>query len=218
MESILHHIDLSRKPIQRLFSRLATGRAYTRNELISYTKIKETEMLQIINDLMVEGFLEIRVNRKRNYYFMPERLIAFFTHRFRVNPEERPIPQGMKYSRHCYKHLAGYAGVKLEEALIRKKYIESDNNSGYEVTEQGRNWFTSIGLNNNKHEFNHPFIAKQCLDFSERKSHLGGQLGDAILSVMLAKGWIEPVENSREMVFSEKGKQSLNAQLGMNLK
>ena len=57
----------------------------------------------------------------------------------------------------------------------------------------------------------------QCLDRSERRPHLAGQIGTVLLDKMLENRWFEKVESSRELIVTRKGRQSLNDALGIVL-
>lgn len=215
MESILKHLNFDRPEIRKLFSMLGTQRAYTFNELLNSSGLPETELIQILNDLVAEAYLKIRINRKRDYCFLdqPE---AFY-HRFVVDDKEQKLPTGMKYSRHCYKHLAGWLGVQLEEALVKKKYIIPNDSSGYDVTSPGWDWFVSLGIDKETLDLYSSRLTKQCLDFSERKNHLGGRLGDALLKAFVNKKWLESVSDSREMRLTESGKKEIGGFLNIQL-
>lgn len=215
MESILNHLNFERSEIRELFSKLGTQRAYTFNELLNSSGLFETELIQILNDLVAETYLKVRVNRKRDYYFLDQ--AEAFYHHFVVEEMEEKLPTGMKYSRHCYKHLAGWLGVQLEEALVKKNYIIPNDSAEYEITSQGWNWFASLGIDKESLDLYSPRLTKQCLDFSERKNHLGGHLGDAVLKVFVDKKWLKPVSESREMKLTELGKNELSKLVGMQL-
>ncbi len=121
----------------------------------------------------------------------------------------------MKYSRHCYKHLAGYVGVKVTEALVNKGVLKPAD-IHYEVTDMGWKWLDEeLEIHEDDFAQQGKRLSKQCLDFSERKSHLGGKLGETILSKMLETGWAHKVPDSREIRFTPRGKEWLKDKLGL---
>jgi len=58
-------------------------------------------------------------------------------------------------------------------------------------------------------------LARQCLDWSERKPHLGGQVGALMLADMIDKSWLRKVQFSRELVVTSKGKAGIQKLLGL---
>lgn len=205
----------------KLFSVLADGRAYTLIELSNKTKIPRDSLQMRLNSLVEKDILKTRGNRKRPYYYLGENE---FKNKFRKEKliEDKEIPIGMKYCRHCYKHLAGYVGVLLEQALIKKEYLiplelPSEKYGVYKITFKGKKWFNSLGIELHQLAQKSGRLTKQCLDFSERKNHLGGKLGDALLAQILEKRWAEQVPDSREIIITPAGKEALKAELGMNL-
>jgi len=114
----------------------------------------------------------------------------------------------IKYCRTCYDHMAGKVGVILTEGLIEQKIIER-NTTGYSVTEKGYSFFSELEININELKKYRRAFAKPCLDWSERKHHLAGSLGAALLDKMLLLDYFRRVKNSRALVITSKGQQQL---------
>lgn len=92
-------------------------------------------------------------------------------------------PQAIKLgeARTCLHHLAGKAGVSIFEWFIQNKLMEQESESpiNYSLTQAGSNAMQQwLGYQSN------PNI-KLCLDFSERKFHIGGVLGEKILEKLI---------------------------------
>ncbi len=208
--------------LKKLLIHLSSGKAHTLIELIKSTKTSKSKLNDILGELMLMNVVKTRKNRNHTYYYIENPEKIDFLKPFLPHPNTPlKIPSGMKYSRHCYKHLAGYVGVKLEEALIRHNFIirqdlEDDYNN-YRVTPEGWEWFSQFGISKESIESSGGRLTKQCLDFSERKSHLGGKLGDALLGEFFEKGWVYQVPDSREVKLTEAGKKGMLKELGINL-
>jgi len=195
---------------EKLISHLGTGKAHTLIEIADLCGLTREKTLLTLNNLVEKGFLNIRKNRKRDYYFIDDKELLTYIHSRIIVPEPKKRPKGMKYARHCYNHLAGYAGVKLTDAMVSKGYlIPHTSKNTYEVTEKGWNWFSEIGVQTDKLK-NTERMTKQCLDFSERKNHLGGKLGDALLQNFLENEWVFQIPESREIQFTSTGRKKLN--------
>ncbi len=79
------------------------------------------------------------------------------------------------------------------------------------LTDAGRAWFAERGFV--KGDGRRPFC-RTCLDWSERRHHLGGALGAAILERTLEKGWATRGEG-RVIAFSPKGAMAFDASFGL---
>ena len=94
----------------------------------------------------------------------------------------------LRQARCCYGHLAGRLGVRLFSSLQGVGGLQTVS-SGFELTEAGRRWLGDLGLSppepNGKRRF-----AYACLDWSERRDHLAGQLADQIFLHLVEQGWV----------------------------
>lgn len=216
-KKIWEHINSTHPHSAGVLSKLRDGSAWTGIELNNGTKTDRESTQKILNEMTKAGLLKIRVNRKRDYYYL-EKDVSDELAIFLDLPDEsqvKTLPSGMKYCRHCYNHLAGYVGVKLAEALEEREILIKEERN-YTVTVRGWQWFSSLGIH--KADFDKDKrLANQCLDFSERKSHLGGQLGDALLKMMLAREWLVKVPDSREICVTDKGRRVLKNELDVEL-
>lgn len=123
---------------------------------------------------------------------------------------------GFNYCRSCYKHLAGYVGVTISEAMEERGYLQKSD-SIYLVPEKGWEWLSQFEISESDFNKNRSPLTRQCVDGTERRPHLAGQLGAALLDALLDKGWLKRVESTREIVITPKGSQSLNDSLGVAL-
>jgi hypothetical protein len=79
------------------------------------------------------------------------------------------------------------------------------------VTAEGRRFFAKAGFNVEELEYGRRPLCQPCLDWSERRSHLSGTLGAAILKHIVARGWADREAKSRVVRFSAAGEQKLKA-------
>lgn len=102
-------------------------------------------------------------------------------------------PQAIKLgeARTCLHHLAGQAGVSIFEWFIQNKLIEQGSPTNYSLTQAGSNAMQQwLGYRSD------PNI-KVCLDFSERKFHIGGVLGEKILEKLIYERKCQLTQNRR---------------------
>jgi DNA-binding transcriptional ArsR family regulator len=120
-------------------------------------------------------------------------------------------------ARTCYDHLAGVLGVGLTEAFVENGFIQH-HGEAYEVTRTGEQWFHSFGIDCTPLQHRHRTFARACLDWSERKPHVAGSLGAALLERLLALKWIVRVRGSRMVKVTDLGRQHFQNELGLDWK
>lgn len=128
--------------------------------------------------------------------------------RLRSSPRE----PALRRARVCYDHLAGEVGVQLHEALLRQGYLHAADN-GLAVTRAGAEWFAHQGIDTAVVARQRRMLCRPCLDWSERRHHLGGALGAALLQRLLERGWARREKDSRVLHFSAEGELALRAWL-----
>lgn len=130
--------------------------------------------------------------------------------------DKRIEPNGFNYCRTCYRHLAGYVGVTIVEAMEKQGYLKKAD-SIYLVTQKGWEWFLQFDILESDYKKSRRPLTRQCVDRSEHRPHLAGQLGAVFLEKMLHCNWFEKVESSRELIVPPKGRQALQNTLGVVL-
>lgn len=118
-------------------------------------------------------------------------------------------------ARTCYRHLAGQLGVALCEAWLARGWLRADGN-GLHLDEVCVQALAASGLVEPQPSRLLRLAGRGCLDWTERKLHLGGSLGVAITSAMLDAGWLRRSQHSRALLPSDDGLRRL-AQLGVRL-
>src|SRR5512142_953648 len=88
------------------------------------------------------------------------------------------------FARTCFDHLAGLLGVEITTALERREFVRQDGAGSYAVTEIGEDFFGELGIECEQLRTERRALAAQCLDWSERRSHMGGALGAALMNAM----------------------------------
>jgi DNA-binding transcriptional ArsR family regulator len=116
------------------------------------------------------------------------------------------------FARTCYDHLAGKLGVQVVTALQGEEVIRAVG-KGYEVTASGAAWMSEMGINCEELYGGKRLFASQCLDFTERRHHLSGALGAALLERMVELDWIVKSRVPRAVRLTPKGKMELNKRL-----
>lgn len=122
----------------------------------------------------------------------------------------------VKYCRTCYDHLAGKVGVLIVAKLVSRKIIELQDKT-FIVTKKGNIFFCEFGLELTELQKQKRHFSKACLDWSERKYHLAGSLGNALFEKMLELDWLHRTENSRVIVITSLGQSGLKKKFEVEL-
>ena len=212
-------------PIQTIILRsLQNGRSYTAIELASATHTSAQNINIHLVKLVNADLLTVVKQGKHKYYRLSKQEIADAIEALETlspNKKQNKIKNndnnsGVRYCRTCYDHLAGKVGVMIENSLTSQGFIELKEKT-YLVTEDGHKFFSDFGLDLNELRKQKRNFAKPCLDWSERKHHIAGSLGNALFEKMLELGWIRKTKNSREIVVTPLGKSGLRGKFKIEL-
>lgn len=97
------------------------------------------------------------------------------------------------------------AGVQLYESLTQRGYINVGV-AGLALSPQGRTFVGDIGIDLERLDAKRTPLCRECLDWSERKTHLAGSIGRALLDHMIAEKWVIQPTNSRVVNFTARGR------------
>jgi len=121
-----------------------------------------------------------------------------------------PKDEAMRRARSCYDHLAGHLAVDLFARWTSLGVLRSWKGET-QITRKGRAFLGELGIEVHELEKRKRSLCRACIDWSERRNHLGGSVGSTILSCALEKGWAVREGNSRVLHFSLKGEQLFKA-------
>ena len=121
-----------------------------------------------------------------------------------------PRDPELRRARSCYDHLAGDLAVKMFDRLMERRLLTRRGDE-VRVTRDGEKFFECAGIDVGALDSGRRPLCRPCLDWSERRSHLGGTLGAAILDHVVARRWAVREAKSRVVRFSPAGEQKLRA-------
>ena len=116
-------------------------------------------------------------------------------------------------ARTCYDHLAGRLGVAVLEAMVARRLI--DRGAGVSLTTAGERWFAELAIDLDDLRSRRRPLARECLDWTERRPHLAGSLGAALCERFLAGGWVRRPDRTRRLEVTPRGQQALSRVLGI---
>ncbi|MFD1296054.1 ArsR/SmtB family transcription factor [Lysobacter gummosus] len=118
-----------------------------------------------------------------------------------------PRDAALRHARTCYDHLAGELAVALADAWQRSGWIAAQP-QGWTLTADGGERIVRLGVALPDPTRRRPAL-RPCLDWSERRPHIGGQLGANLLDACLAQGLLRRRRNSRSLDVTDAGARKL---------
>jgi DNA-binding transcriptional ArsR family regulator len=97
--------------------------------------------------------------------------------------------EALRAARSCYDHLAGQAGVALADGLLEQGVLTLGEGA-FGLTDDGHARLSAFGLDIDAILGARRATARACVDWSERRPHIGGALGAALLSELLRRDWL----------------------------
>jgi hypothetical protein len=126
-----------------------------------------------------------------------------------------PAGSDLVYARTGYSHLAGHLAVEIAEALQARRLLVERKPKLYKLTKDGRVWFAHLGIVISEAQVGQPRFARRCLDWTERRHHVAGELGSAMLTRFRELKWIAPRRDSRAVRATLEGANRLSELLGI---
>jgi DNA-binding transcriptional ArsR family regulator len=133
-----------------------------------------------------------------------------------VRPFEPRTPERLRAARTCYDHLAGEIAVKLHDRLRALDLLAGDDGT-YELTAAGEETLAALGIDVAATRTLRRRFAFACLDWSERRAHLGGALGAAMLKLALSRHWVVGDLDSRALEVTARGRSDLATHFGVEV-
>jgi DNA-binding transcriptional ArsR family regulator len=204
---------------------LMDGRALPAGELAQITNVSAATMSAHLSRLVEGGLLKVEVQGKHHYFRLSGPKVATLLETFgtlvklpEVAAPTTKVPGDMRYARTCYRHLAGYVAVELNHAAQQRRlWVRSKSkDKQYEITGAGKQWLGSLGIDADRIRRAEGF-ARACLDWSERRHHLAGELGSMLLDRFLELKWMARIEGTRAVRVTHRGAEELSRRVGIRV-
>ena len=201
---------------------LYDGRAWSATELATAAGITPQTASSHLRKLLDAGLITVE-SRGRHRYFelagpdIAEAIEALLVLAARRPGRSEPVAvrrEPLRLARSCYDHVAGQFGVALTDAMLERKILAT-RQDGFALGRQGKAFTASLGIDVAALRRGRRAFARRCLDWSERRYHLGGALGAALMTAMLERRWIRRSPDSRVLTITAPGRRELVA-LGLD--
>ena len=194
----------------KMLCALMDGRAWTATELSAVADVAPSTASWHLARLVEGKLIACLAQGRHRYYRLAGHDVAVLVEQMmglswnRITPPETTAPKAMRDARTCYDHLAGAVAVQIYDYMQAEGWLEED---GSALTLYGREQFLQLGISLSAHSRRKACCA--CLDWSERRFHLGGEAGAALLIHLESKGWIQRVVGFREVVVTASGRSAV---------
>lgn len=198
----------------RMLAALLGGEYRSAGELATAAGVTPQAASTQLAQLLDNGLIAMRQQGRHKYFSLADGDIARALEALSMVAERdnvstrwhKPAYKPLKYARRCYGHMAGELGVAQFEMLMRQQYLEPTE-QGLQFTSAGRAWAVQLGLQLPAKSTAR--LAYPCMDWSERKDHLAGNLAKALLELYVAKNWLRASKESRALKLTHQGEQFL---------
>jgi DNA-binding transcriptional ArsR family regulator len=199
------------------------GRLRPASELAKLAGVSAPTASSHLARLVATGLLAVEPRGRHRYYRLAGPRVAQLLEAFAdlMPPRAATVAAGgaaepLRAARLCYDHLAGSLGVSIADALLDRRLIEFTNGA-FVLAARGRSWFERFGVDVASLAARRRPMLRACLDWTERREHLGGALGAALAAELLERDWVRRELRSRALHVTTDGRRGFHRSLGIRL-
>ena len=209
----------------RMLYCLADGGARTSTELAILADVSPSTASVHLQRLLTNRLVKVFAQGKHRYYSLEGPNVATALEALSVLAGvtgDRFVPntpKPLRAARTCYDHIAGILGVALHDRIGAMGWMTgaAAGASAYELTPRGAKALEALGVDVDRARGLRRRFAFPCVDWSERRPHLGGALGAALLKVALKRRWVIQEPDSRILSLSAMGRRELLARFNLKV-
>tara|TARA_R110002020_G_scaffold136630_2_gene304562 strand:+ start:11893 stop:12582 length:690 start_codon:yes stop_codon:yes gene_type:complete len=204
-----------------MLTALMAGGALTASELAAEAGVTVQTASSHLKKLETASLLVQRKQGRHRYFTLAdddvgallETMMGLASRRGLTRLRTGPKDPALRKARVCYNHLAGELGVALYDGLLATGFLaEKDGEPA--LTHAGRDRMTEFGIDIAALESQRRPLCRSCLDWSARRTHLAGSLGQGLLTRFEELGWAAREPGSRVVRFTLPGEQKLLREFG----
>jgi DNA-binding transcriptional ArsR family regulator len=209
----------------RILYCLSDGRARTSTELAVVAGVGPSTASAHLARLRSARLVKVFAQGKHRYYSLEGLPVAVALEALSVlagAPRAAFVPSTpvrLRAGRTCYDHIAGKLGVSLHDRLQALGWLSPLRREGraYDLTPRGARSLESLGVNVEDTRALRRRFAFPCVDWSERRPHIGGALGAALLKLALKRKWVIQDLDSRALEITGRGRRELLDRFGLRV-
>jgi DNA-binding transcriptional ArsR family regulator len=210
----------------RILYCLMDGQARTSTELAMVAEVSPSTASVHLNRLKTEHLITVLVQGKHRYYSLGGPDVASALEGLSVLAGGTRCafvprtPSRLRAARTCYDHMAGTVGVSLYDRFTAMGWLSArstGSGNAYDLTPNGTKAFEALGIDVEATRALRRRFACACLDWSERRPHVGGALGAALLKVVLKRKWVVQDLDSRALSVTNLGRREMLTRFGLQV-
>lgn len=205
----------------RMLYCLSDGRARTATELAIVSEVTPSTASVHLQRLKNERLVKVFAQGKHRYYSLEGTNVAAALEALSVlagQPRSAFVPNTpnrLRAARTCYDHIAGTLGVTLHDRFTALAWLSANRDNTCDLTPAGVKAFSTLGIDLEETRTLRRRFAYACVDWSERRPHLGGALAAAFLKFALKKKWVVPDLDSRALTVTAHGRREMQSRFGV---
>ena len=134
----------------------------------------------------------------------------------RPAPLARTMPIQFLHARTCYDHLAGEMAVQVLQAMLKARWLVSAAEE-FKATRLGQQKLAALGIDSSHESDGRRAFARGCVDLTQRRPHLAGVLGAALLELYVREAWLLRTPRSRVVSITPRGREAFRRKLGISM-
>ena len=199
-----------------MLTALMTGKALTAGELAAQAGVTLQTASSHLAKLTEGGLIRPRKQGRHKFFSLTgpevapvlEGLMGLAAESGHLRTRPGPRDPALRKARACYDHLAGDLGTQLFDAWCARGLLQAEGDS-VTLTEAGTQAMQDFGIDLNSLGTSRVPLCRPCLDWSERRTHLAGSLGRAVLARIEGLGWAKRDRATRIVAFTPEGERAL---------
>lgn len=206
-----------------MLTALMSGKALTVSELAEEAGVTIQTASAHLSKLQVGGLLRPRKQGRHKYFALAsdevaqvlEGLMGLAAGSGHLRKRPGPKDAKLRQARVCYNHLAGDMGTRMFDSLRAQGHLVLQDET-LTLTERGATFAAAFGIDIEGLSKARAPLCRECLDWSERRSHLAGSLGRAFLNRFEALSWARREPNTRVVEFSPRGAAAFHSRFALS--
>lgn len=199
----------------KMLAALMGGRALTATELADAAGITKQTGSTHLRKLLDARFVAMEAHGRHRYFRIADEEVAQLLEEFMTFSVRSvsalnatgPKDPALRKARVCYDHLAGELGVLLYSSLLQRHAFDFDG-AAVALSAAGERLITDFGIDSGAVRSQKRASCRVCMDWSERRHHLAGAVGAALLARIIDLGWAVRDKSSRAVRFRPNGERA----------
>ena len=192
---------------------LLGGRALTATELAHSANVSPQTASSHLSQMLDGNLLSLEKQGRHRYYRLANAEVATAIEALMSlvptqETKQAEVLEPIHLARSCYDHVAGRVGVALADGMQERDWLRAKGKD-FDITQKGEKAFAAFGIDLSSLEKQRRYLARQCLDWTERRHHVGGALGAALMANLLERKWLKQGDEARVLHITRTGLEGL---------